>query len=373
MKKLSYYGIKGQLLQLLTSYLSDRKQFVSYGGRESTLLDVVTGVPQGSVLGPLLFIIFVNDIVNITELAKFVLFADDLNIFVIHTSRESLYRIANQILYELYQYCSSNRLILNFGKCCFMEFGSVVGNKEFNSYFLGIMNCQFEQVDKCKFLGVILNKHLNWDDQINHVIMQVSKSCGTLYRVRLQVPRKILKQIYTAIVQPYLNYCISLWGFSVTSKSMNRLFVLQKKCIRIVTGKTTKENGMFKHTKPMFQSLNVLTVFNLYVYFTASELKKIMNTNSPKFLSEFFTVSAHSGRFIVPKFNLEYFKSKSFVYNGSKILNYLQQQDIPFTGISNPVFKSRVKRHLLTIQSQSVAGDSSWLPCNHSIFSDVKL
>ena len=101
--------------------------------------------------------------------------------------------------------------------------------------------------------------------------------------------------------------------------------------------------------------------------------KKIMNTNSPKFLSEFFTVSAHSERFIVPKFNLEYFKSKSFVYNGSKILNYLQQQDIPFTGISNPVFKSRVKRHLLTIQSQSVAGDSSWLPCNHNIFSDVKL
>ena len=154
---------------------------------------------------------------------------------------------------------------------------------------------------------------------------------------------------------------------------MNRLFVLQKKCIRIVTGKTAKENGMFKHTKPMFQSLNVLTVFNLYVYFTASELKKIMNTNSPKFLREFFTVSAHSGRFIFPKFNLEYFKSKSFVYNGSKILNYLQQQDIPFTGISNPVFKSRVKRHLLTIQSQSVAGDSSWLPCNHNIFSDVKL
>ena len=186
-----------------------------------------------------------------------------------HTSRESLHRIANQILYELYQYCCSNRLILNYDKCCFME---VVDNKELNSYFLGIMNSQFEQVDKCKFLGVIVNKHLNWDDQINHVIMQVSKSCGTLYRVRLQVPRKILKQIYTAIVQPYLNYCISLWGYSLTSKSMNRLFVLQKNCIRIVTGKTAKENGMFKHTKPMFQSLNVLTVFNLYVYFTASEL-----------------------------------------------------------------------------------------------------
>ena len=66
-----------------------------------------------------------------------------------------------------------------------------------------------------------------------------------------------------ALVQPYLNYCISLWGYSTTSSSMKSLFILQKKCIRIVTGKTSKENGMFKHTKPLFQSLNILTVFNL--------------------------------------------------------------------------------------------------------------
>ena len=154
---------------------------------------------------------------------------------------------------------------------------------------------------------------------------------------------------------------------------MNKLFVLQKKCIRIVTGKTTKENGMFRHTKPMFQSLNILTVFNLYVYFTASELMKILNTGSPKNLSEFFNVSAHSGRIIFPKFNLEFFKSKSFVFNGSRILNYFLQQDIPFTEISHSVFKTRVKRHLLTIQSHSVAGDSSWLPCNHNIFSNVQI
>ena len=373
LKKLKYYGIKGKILQLLTSYLSDRKQYVSYGGRESTLLDIISGVPQGSVLGPLLFIIFINDIVNITDLAKFVLFADDLNLFVIHTSRESLYRIANQILQELLKYCFSNRLILNYDKCCFMEFGFKSADQQPCAYFLGILNNQFVQVEKCKFLGVYVNRQLNWDDQIKHVKMQVSKSCGTLYRVRLQVPRKILKLIYMALVQPYLNYCISLWGHSTTSRSMNDLFILQKKCIRIVTGKTAKENGMFKHTKPLFKSLKILTIFNLYVYFTASELMKITTSNSPKPLRELFTISAHSGRFICPKFNLEYFKSKSFTYNGSKILNYLLQQDIPYIGISNLVFKTRLKRHLLTIQSQSVAGDDAWLPCNHNMFSDVRL
>ena len=369
LKKLSYYGIKGQFLQLLTSYLSGRTQYVSYGGRESTLLNILSGVPQGSVLGPLLFIIFVNDIVNITNVAKFVLFADDLNLFVIHTCRESLYKIANQILQELFKYCFSNRLILNYDKCCYMEFGTRSESQQ--NYFLGIYNNRFAQVERCKFLGVIINDQLNWDDQIKHVIMQVSKSCGTLYRVRLQVPRKILKLIYMALVQPYLNYCISLWGYSTTSSSMKSLFILQKKCIRIVTGKTNKENGIFKHTKPLFQSLNILTVFNLYVYFTASELMKILNSNSPKPLYDFFKISAHSERCICPKFNLEFFKSKSFVFNGSKILNYLLQQDIPYSEISNSVFKSRLKRHLITMQSQSVARDDAWLPCNHNIFSDI--
>ena len=373
LKKLCHYGIRGDLLKLITCYLKGRKQYVSYGGVESTPLDIVNGVPQGSVLGPLLFIIFINDIVNISDIAKFVLFADDLNIFIFHSSREKLYKIGNQILQELAKYCCYNRLIMNYDKCCYMEFGAVSKNVQCTDYILGVMNNKFSKVYSCKFLGVLLNSTLNWNEHINHVIMQVSKSCGTMYRARLQVPRKILKQIYSALIQPYLNYCISLWGSSISSSSMNSLFILQKKCIRIIAGKTAKECGILRHTKPFFKNLKILTVFNLYVYFTASELMKILNTNTPKLLKEYFTISTHSGRFIYPKFNLEYYKTRSFVFNGSKILNHLLQQDIPYTGITNFTFKSRLKRHLLTIQSQSIAGDDGWLPCNHNIFSHIRL
>ena len=263
LKKLYHYGIRGNMLDLLGSYLTDRKQFVSYGGKDSTLLDIVCGVPQGSVLGPLLFIIFINDITSISNVASFVLFADDLNLFLSHVCRTTLYRSANQILHNLYGYCISNRLILNFSKCCYIEFGSEEAKDDI---FLGILNHKFEKVKKCKFLGIIINERLNWDDQINQVISQVSKSCGTMYRVRLHVPRKILRKIYMALIQPYLIYCISLWGFSLSSAYMNKLFVLQKKCIRIIAGKTAKENGMFQHTKPIFQNLKILTIFNLYTY-----------------------------------------------------------------------------------------------------------
>ena len=140
------------------------------------------------------------------------------------------------------------------------------------------------------------------------------------------------------------------------------------------SGKTAKENSIFQHTRPLFSNLKVLTIFNLYTYFTATESMKILTSQSPRLLFDYFEISGHSNRLIFPKFNLESLKSKSFIFNGSKILNYLLEHFIPYFGmISCSVFKTRLKRHLLTIQSRSRTGDNEWLPCNHNIFSDVNL
>ena len=111
-----------------------------------------------------------------------------------------------------------------------------------------------------------------------------------------------------ALVQPYLIYCIPLWGHSRTSPEMDKLFKLQKKCIRIALGKTEKLNGTFQHTKPMFRNINVLNVFNLYTYFTAFEAMKILADQSPKQLFECFVKSTISNRLILPKFKLTSFR-----------------------------------------------------------------
>jgi len=118
LEKLKHYGIRGNVIKLLTSYLSDRFQYVNYGGIDSCLLKITCGIPQGSVLGPLLFIIFINDLANVSDLGNFILFADDLNLFVQNKDRNLLYTNANKALAEIYDYCLSNRLVINFDKCC---------------------------------------------------------------------------------------------------------------------------------------------------------------------------------------------------------------------------------------------------------------
>ena len=124
--KLETYGIRGNLHKVLSSYLADRYQYVSYGQISSSLLKLTCGVPQGSVLGPLLFIIFINDIHNASTLAKYILFADDLNIFLENTDRDVLYEQANAVLSDVYEYCKANLLIVNFTNAAIWNFRKIV-------------------------------------------------------------------------------------------------------------------------------------------------------------------------------------------------------------------------------------------------------
>ena len=120
--KLDKYGIRGNAHSLIGSYLSNRKQYVSVLKESSDELPVVFGVPQGSVLGPLLFIIYINDIYNSTSVGKFVLFPDDTNIFVADKCKLKVFEKANRILESINSYMRCNLLHINIKKCCYMHF-----------------------------------------------------------------------------------------------------------------------------------------------------------------------------------------------------------------------------------------------------------
>ena len=145
-----------------------------------------------------------------------------------------------------------------------MEFGRA--NTGGAQYSLGILDNKFEQVNECKFLGVYINAKLDWTSQIKHVKKQVAIATGSLNSVKKIVPSKILRNIYFALVQPYIVYCLPIWGSNHNCKDFVNLFIAQKKAIRVMSNQTFKINHRFVNTKPLFAKHNILTVHNLYFY-----------------------------------------------------------------------------------------------------------
>ena len=169
--KLNRYGIRGNAHSLIRSYLSNRKQYVSVLGEDSDKLLVEFGVPQGSVLGPLLFIMYINDICNSAQNGKFVLFADDTNIFIADKCIKSLYRKANEVLEAVNQYMKCNLLHINIKKCCYMHFKPSSRDRSTVDESLNLVLGHYviKQVTETKFLGVYIDENLSWKPHIKYL------------------------------------------------------------------------------------------------------------------------------------------------------------------------------------------------------------
>ena len=245
-QKLEFYGVRDVALEWFKSYLKNRKQYVVFNKTESNYMNISCGVPQGSILGPLLFLLYVNDIVNVSTLLFPMLFADDTNVFLNGKDIDDLSITMNEELEKLYIWLKANKLSLNVKKTHYMVFRSVK-KKVFQPLIPLMINGQvISKVDNTKFLGVILDIHLNWSSHINQIRSKIAKGIGIIYKTRRLLNENTLRTLYYSFVYPYFQYCIEVWGTTFKCY-LDTLVKLQKSAVRCITF-----SNRLAHTDPLF-------------------------------------------------------------------------------------------------------------------------
>ena len=217
-KKLYAYGIRGNVLELCTSYLKNRTQVVVYDGVKSYTIDC--GVPQGSILGPLFFIVFMNDIFHASQSLFNILYADDTSIFLSGRDLDKLIRELNAELVLVTEWLKANKLTLNTEKTYYMVFHR--GRRK------SLKNIKLQMDDKIikesphiKYLGVILDNKLNWIEHIGYVKNKVAKGIGIICKARKFLTKKVLLTLYNTFIFPYLIYCVEIWGCAKKTHFIN--------------------------------------------------------------------------------------------------------------------------------------------------------
>ena len=203
--KLRYYGIKGKSLKWLESYLQNRKQYIVYNRLKTSTKTVNCGVPQGFILGPLLFLLYVNDLCKSSELLKTIMFADDTNLFFSGKDTNLLFKSVNRELEHINEWFKANKLSLNIKKTNYILF--YPKRKEdlipLKLPELLIDSKPITRVKNTKFLGVIIDENITWKNHISTVENKISKNLDILYKAKLLLNKNVLK-IYISLLYHYI-------------------------------------------------------------------------------------------------------------------------------------------------------------------------
>ena len=259
LKKLYHYGVRGKAYSLLCSYLSGRKQFTKIGNFFSDLASIIWGVPQGSVLGPLLFLIFINDLPNASALFSW-LFADDTALALSSRNFADLELRFNNEVNKVQDWLLANGLSVHYvdktkymlikgSGLCKIRTGSD------SSFKLFMGGHEIEKTDNYKYLGIYFDDKLSWKFQINKMCSKLSSVCGVISKVRHYLDRKSLMLIYHSLFESRLRYGLLAFG---TSSDISKLQILQNRTVRYIT--FASYNARAAH---LYDELEILPLKNL--------------------------------------------------------------------------------------------------------------
>ena len=285
-KKLENYGVRNSNLKWFQSYLSKRKQFVTNG---KSILEITHGVPQGSILGPLLFLIYINDIAKCSKLLNFILFADDTTAFLSGKNATEVFKNVNTELPKLQSWFYANKLSLNTIKTKYILFHKANMADDLPLKFpkIFINTLSVERVDKFKFLGIIFDENMSWKCHIDHVEKKLSGVARMIYKARSYLNVRTLKLISDSMAQSYVNYGNSVWASTHHTK-LKHIFIKQKQIARLIFFKNKQH-----HARPLMKKLRALNVYQTNIFQTLTFIIKSRNSVLPRAFSEFFNDLHH--------------------------------------------------------------------------------
>ena len=326
--KLEHYGIRGLSNHWFSSYLSERKQYVSINGYNSDLKSIQCGVPQGSILGPLLFLIYINDLHSSIKFSKTHHFADDTNLLFFSNSIKTLNKSINYDLKHLVHWLNANKISLNIGKTELVLF-KPSKKKLDNDLKIKLNGKRLYPTSSVKYLGINIDSNLNWKEHMNAIVIKLNRANSILSKLRHFVQSSTLKSIYHAIFDSHFNYASIVWAQGVNFQ--NRLFLLQKKAIRIMSF-----SDRIAHTDPLFYNSKIIKLPDKILIENCYFISKYFFNLLPPLFHDWFDFSStfHShnlrssdlGILKIPKFHTKHHGRLSFKINAIYTWNKLQTQ-----------------------------------------------
>ena len=326
LKKLNIYNLSENTLKWLKSYLYERTQKVKICNILSESKVIKTGVPQGSILGPLLFILYINDLPLCIENSEIDMYADD---FTLHSCSNDISELSSNLMGDILNiedWCNRNSMKINPKKCKSM----IIGSRQrlcFNRCNLGI-NIYGEEIQNVvqeKLLGLCIDNNLSWTEQVNRMSAAISSRINLLLKIRRFLPMHIRIIYFNAYILPLFDYCCTIWGDCATN-GLEKLEKLLKKSARVIL-----EADIFTSSKLLFNSLNWLNIENRIRYQKAILVFKSLNGMVPDYMQDKFRYneqgnynlrSAFDYTLQLPKPNTNFLKH-TFLYSGAQLWNTL--------------------------------------------------
>lgn len=326
LKKLRSYGIGGQVLKWFESYLTDRKQKIKYMQEVSGSRLIEHGVPQGSVLGPLLFIVYVNDIVKELRYSACSMFADDMIIYISDDNADEIEFKINYDMKKIDKWLKQNSLKINIKKTNFMLIRDPRKQIGRNRCNIVIIDEDIEEISETKYLGVIIDENLSFNRQAAYAAKKVAKKVNFLYRIGKHISMYTRLTIYKTIISPHFEYCSTLM-LNMNAYSMQMLQRAQNRAMRAILG-----CNRYTPVIDMLEALCFMSIKQRMVFNVCLMVHKIVNGIGPQYLnrlvrkvSERHNYNTRSRNEIEVAYCRTKIAEKSLMYSGIKWYNMIPE------------------------------------------------